>query len=443
MDKRAALYQQFDPARPLEADSDLYVDWQRDLNPDDDIKQRLANSVSLAGDIAVSRLLTGHRGVGKTTELKRVKRILEGDPGAGAFSIGRKYFVSLLEAEQWLDLQDVAPPDIIFHIVRQLVDDLNRAGFGFAATSFGEFFKEFRDILTSQVELRNIDIPTDIAKFGLVLKQVPVARGTLRSLLQGHLPKIYDLINDVILKKARQWLKQEKGCDDILVIVDELDRIPQKVITEQGLTNHVNIFLDGAGTLRSLNCNVLYTVPIELAYSSSRERLKAAYATEILALPVIPVTRRDDSPFEDGLQTMSRIVEERTAKAGATMEEFFSDRELPRRLCALSGGHVRMLFILIRSAIERCNELPITPEVVDLTVKRGAIDISLAIDANRWQALDEVHRTKKPVEDDPELWYGLLKDLFVYGYEDELGVWYDWNPLLGEIPAAGRPSPKT
>ena len=61
MDKRATLYQQFDPARPLEADSDLYVDWQRDLNRDD-IKQRLANSVSLAGDIAVSRLLTGHRG---------------------------------------------------------------------------------------------------------------------------------------------------------------------------------------------------------------------------------------------------------------------------------------------------------------------------------------------------------------------------------------------
>ena len=442
MDKRAALYQQFDPTRPLEADSDLYVDWQRELRRDD-IKQRLANSVSLAGDIAVSRLLTGHRGVGKTTELKRVKRILEGDPGAGAFSIGRKYFVSLLEAEQWLDLHDVAPPDIIFHIVRQLVDDLNEAGFGFAATSFGQFFKEFRDILTSQVELKSIDIPTDIAKFGLVLKQVPVARSTLRSLLQGHLPKIYDLINNVILKKARQWLKQQKGCDDILVIVDELDRIPQKVITEQGLTNHVNIFLDGAGTLRSLNCNVLYTVPIELAYSSGRERLKAAYATEILTLPVIPVNRRDGSAFEDGLQTMDRIVEERTVEAGATIDEFFSDRELLRRLCSLSGGHVRMLFILIRSAIERQNELPITPEVVELTVKRGAIDISLAVDANRWQALDEVHRTKKPVEEDPELWYGLLKDLFVYGYEDELGVWYDWNPLLGEVPAAGRPSPKT
>ena len=443
MDKRAALYQQFNPTRPLEADEDdLYVDWQQELNRDD-IKQRLANSVSLAGDIAVSRLLTGHRGVGKSTELKRVKRILEGDGSRATFSSGRKYFVSLLEAEQWLDLQDVAPPDIIFHIVRQLVDDLNQAGFEFAATKFQGLFKEFRDILTSRVELKSIDIPTGFAKFGLVLKQVPAARSTLRSLLQGHLPKIYDLINNVILKEARQWLKREKGCDDILVIFDELDRIPQKVITEQGLTNHVNIFLDGAGTLRALNCNVLYTVPIELAYSSSRERLKAAYATEILTLPVIPVSQREGSDFEPGLQTMYRIVEERTAKAGASIEELFSDRELLQRLCRVSGGHVRMLFILIRSAIERCNQLPITPEVVELTVKRQAGDISLAVDAKKWDALDKIHGTKRPLEDNPELWYTLLKELFVYGYEDDLGVWYDWNPLLGEIPAAGRPSPKT
>ena len=116
------------------------------------------------------------------------------------------------------------------------------------------------------------------------------------------------------------------------------------------------------------------------------------------------------------------------------MGEFFSDRELLQRLCRLSDGHVRMLFIPIRSALERCDQLPLTSEVLDRTVRRQAGDISLAVDANRWQALAEVHRTKKPVEDDPELWYGLLKDLFVYGYEDELGGWYDWNPCSARCP---------
>ena len=49
VDKRAALYQQFDPTRPLEADEeDLYVDWQRELGFED-VKQRLANSIAFSG----------------------------------------------------------------------------------------------------------------------------------------------------------------------------------------------------------------------------------------------------------------------------------------------------------------------------------------------------------------------------------------------------------
>ena len=61
MDKRAALYQQFDPAKALEADSKLYVDWQHELAGElqrDDLKPRLANSISLSGDEHVTRLLT-------------------------------------------------------------------------------------------------------------------------------------------------------------------------------------------------------------------------------------------------------------------------------------------------------------------------------------------------------------------------------------------------
>ena len=132
MDKRAALYQQFDPAKALEADSKLYVDWQDELKDElqrDDLKPRLAASISLSGDEHVTRLLTGHRGVGKTTELKRVQRILEGNPTGRAVGVGRRYFVSFLEAEEWLDLGDVGAPEIVFQIVRQLVDDLRKAGF--------------------------------------------------------------------------------------------------------------------------------------------------------------------------------------------------------------------------------------------------------------------------------------------------------------------------
>ena len=48
--------------------------------------------------------------------------------------------------------------------------------------------------------------------------------------------------------------------------------------------------------------------------------------------------------------------------------------------------------------------------------------------------LQEVHRTKAPVDDSPEgKWYGLLRDLYVFSYTDDTGLWYDWNPLLAEV----------
>jgi hypothetical protein len=57
----------FDPLQPLPADdTQLYVDWQRELFDSDDIKLQLARGFarSIAG-VPVTRLFTGHRGPGR------------------------------------------------------------------------------------------------------------------------------------------------------------------------------------------------------------------------------------------------------------------------------------------------------------------------------------------------------------------------------------------
>lgn len=404
----------------------MYVNWQeqKSLAPDD-IKKLLARGIARS-EIPVCRMLTGHRGVGKTTELKRVKQRLESS------ETGRPLFVSFLEVEQWLDLQDVQAPDIIFHMVRQLVDDLNAAGFALGRVKFEQFFGEIKDLLNSEVELKSIKVPAGIAEFGLVLKDVPSARPTLRRLIEGHLPTIYDLINKVVLTKAREWLKASGRAEDILVIVDQLDRIPQKVINDEGLTNQRNIYLDRASILRSLDCHVLYTVPIELAYSDAHLRLKAAYGGETLLLPLIPVSLRNDEDCPDGIRALCRIVRERIAKTGATPQQVF-EGDVLERFCRVSGGYICNVFILLRSALERCDELPITGEIADRTIRRQAIDLSLSLLPKHREALRTVHQSKA-VFGDPELWNLLLRNLMALPYEDESGVWYDWNPLIAAVP---------
>lgn len=157
MTEIARLYQAFDPLKPLTVEqNDLYVDWQKTCGPDD-IKLRLANSVLNAGPTPVQRLFSGHREVGKTTELLRVKQRLEQNG----------CFVSMLLAEEWLDLADVQAPDLIWNMVRQLVTDLNAAGMSFGLQKFREFL---RHILDMEVGLKDLDIEAEPVKFGLFLK---------------------------------------------------------------------------------------------------------------------------------------------------------------------------------------------------------------------------------------------------------------------------------
>ena len=81
-------------------------------------------------------------------------------------------------------------PEIVFQIVRQLVDDLRVAGFEAAPGKFEKFYQGFRELLEKEVELSTLNIPAGPLEFGVVVKQVASARPQLRKLLQEQLPTI-------------------------------------------------------------------------------------------------------------------------------------------------------------------------------------------------------------------------------------------------------------
>jgi hypothetical protein len=126
----ACLYARFDPAVALDADDPAYVDWQTEIGLND-VKQQLANCVRLTTRGYSHRLVTGLRGGGKTTELRRLKRALEQ-------SDAERYFVSFLDADDTLDLDDADPTDLVLAIVAKLVADLHEAGISVKAEATQE-----------------------------------------------------------------------------------------------------------------------------------------------------------------------------------------------------------------------------------------------------------------------------------------------------------------
>jgi hypothetical protein len=431
VDPLTALSAQFDPLRPLEAgETDLYVDWQDRLDTADDVKVRLANSIARSPG-PVTRLFTGHRGAGKTTELNRVRQRLEDGVG------GRRVFVSMLFAERWVHLDDVQPEDLVYQIVRQLVTDLKQAGFSLAETRFRNALGSVRDFFRGRVAIEGADVGLDPLKVSFRFEEFPAARKEFRELLQGLLPRIYDLTNTEILSKARAWLGQPEhgGYADIAIIVDQLDRIPRKPIN--GYTNHENLFLDHAGPLRALNCDVLYTIPIELAYSRAYSRLQDAYGSTILALPAVPVSTRGGEQFPAGVEVLREIVRRRADKARVNLDEVFAESGLLDEVLRLSGGHIRGLFVLLQSILDRAAELPIGRAITQRGLRRAAADLALPLRRPDWELLAKVRECHDKVGDDHGVWNELLRDRFVLAYEDEDGHWYDRNPLL-ELVEPGR-----
>jgi hypothetical protein len=433
----ADLYRALDPLRPLEGSEDaLYVDWQRELDPNaTDTKSRLVRAFvrSASPDRPITRLLTGHKGSGKTTELNRVRRQLEegGD--------GKRIFVSTLFAQRWLDLEDLQPEDLVLQIVRQLVADLADAGMPLGQKRFSEFFRSLWET-TRSIRPDKAEINMQPLKFSFALHDFPTSRNEFREVLRGQLPNVFDLVNKELIPAARKHVKKKGNYDDILLIVDDLDKIPQKILGDGRVTNHENLFLDNAATLRAITCSLLLTIPIELAYSPAQGRLRDDYGASITTVPLISIADQEGNPNLVGEDAMIEILgrRARSACSGDSVEtskaaaRIFADDDLLRRIVRLSGGHVRGLLVLVTELLDWVETLPITGTTVDRYVPRAAKDLARALSQSDRDLLKDLNNKGEPPEN-PRFW-DLVRNHYVFAYESgDEEYWYGLNPLLREI----------
>jgi hypothetical protein len=351
---------------------------------------------------------------------------------------GKRVFVSMLFAQRWLDLEDLQPEDLVLQIVRQLVADLADAGMPLGERRFGEFLRGVWDKVRG-VRLDKAEINLQPLKFSFALQDFPSERAEFRSVLRGQLPTVFDLVNRELIPAAREHLRGA-GYDDLLLIVDDLDKIPQKVFADGRVTNHENLFLDNAGTLRAITCSLLLTVPIELAYSPAQGRLKDDYGASIVTVPLISIADRSGEPNPAGEDALIEILGRRaqrafgvdTGDAATCAQRIFGDEELLRRVLRLSGGHVRSLLVLVSELLDWVEELPVAAAIVDRYVPRAAKDLARALTKSDRELLTQLAQTGAQ----PEVarFWDLLRNQYAFAYEsgdDE--YWYGLNPLLRGI----------
>nr|WP_242057092.1 ATP-binding protein [Planktothrix sp. FACHB-1355] len=386
---------------------------------------------------ATCQLYSGHRGVGKSTELLRLKEYLE----------EKKYFVVYFAADdEDIEPQDAEYADILFACTRHLVETVHLQEHNPLVNWLKERWESLKDLALTDISLDGLNLEGQISQFAKItasLRATPDKRRELRQKINANTPSLLEALNSFI-KEAQKSLPANYR--SIVLVADNLDRIVET--KEEGKpSNYDEIYLNRSEILRGLACHVIYTVPIAMVYSGRATQLEDNYDKPDV-LPMVMVRNPDGSENQAGLGKMREIICRRVeaidpnlAKtlegpiAGLDTPAVFDSPDTLKLLCLMSGGHVRNLMQLIQKAIESIDELPITEEAAIWAIEEARETYQRTIRENEWEILASVSNLKQANNNEEHLQLLLNRCLLEYRYYEnrKLRIWHDVHPLIKEI----------
>lgn len=427
-DQVKRIYQVFDPA-PLSADeTDLYVELDA-VRGSSGLVNKFAQIIRLS-DKPTCQLLAGHRGSGKSTELRRLQRELE--------SGKERFFTVFCEILEDIEPNDVDFPDVLIAIVRQMADQFRRtASIELKPGYFRQRWEELKSLLGSEVDLTEAELGVGLAKFSAAIKSSPNTRLEIRKNLEPRTNSWIEAANDVISKAALELSKRSYA--GLAIIVDGLDKMTLRPHTRVGCSTAEYLFAERHAQLTAFDCHLIYTMPIALAYSCRERDIANLYG--YTAPPVVPMTMVTDASGrknEAGFDKFRELIRRRLKKAGAKEKDVFDKNSTRDKIIEYSGGQPRELITLIRDSLVEA-ELPVTLSAVEKVARKARHAYGRQLRQEHWAIVKQVreeHMLRRTEENDA-LCMELLDNRAILQYEDG-GEWYGVNPLLPSPPTSKK-----
>jgi len=409
------VYRLFKPDEPLIKNElqDFYV--RREDSPVDSLVNLLAMEEN-----AAKFLLAGHRGGGKTTELRRLEQACIAD-----------YTVVWVDTDTALDKFNIGYAEVVVLIGMSIVQKLEAIGWKLPQQLEQDLLSSlarvtYQDRVTGEGKL---ELPKLFTELGMLLRVGFQQETTKTREVRPALSEIIERVNAIIAAAEQDRPK-------LLVVVDGLDRKDFEIA----------LAMFSSSLLTALNCHIVYAIPISLRYSPAFRQPMEGFG-RCLDLANIPVFKCDQQmrpttePDRVGRHILTSVVDKRLKTLAEPYHTLFAPEALDL-LCEKSGGVMRDLVRLAKTACE-----------VALRKKSGQIDLATAEDAVRevrrtysiddyhFPELDAVHSTgslttriyDSPREGKIVICDKLLHLKLVLGYEDpRQGRWFDINPIVIE-----------
>lgn len=428
-DPLARLYRACEPSKDLEPGDPRYVDL--DEVRGDSVVRLFEKSLRLADpEHPEVKLLAGHIGSGKTSEMRRLKAQLEQVRDGS-----RPFLVLYLDVVEQLDLNDLDFPDLLVFVAAEVQRQLAEAklpGFSPITSELKRIWDDIRGVLGSEIRASGASFSGPFGGLALELRNRPSRRTELRQAIERQSTTLLMAVNDV-LQTARAEVRRDGERQGIVLLIDGLEKMTRRPLDDGVSNTHDRLFIDRSEQLAALDAHVVYTVPISLLYSPRCARLEQAFGEHSLIIPMVRLRGDNQGPVRPdtpGMQKMEEMLRKRCAFAQVDFEEAFV-APAARFLCEMSGGHPRHLMMFVQSALLELDQLPLTEQAAQRAVSKYANSLQRSVTDEAWERLRffEVPRFEIPKD---ELHQLLLYQLWVFEYLSGT-VWWEVNPVFRTI----------
>lgn len=406
--------------RPLEPTDDRYEPlYEGEVVLVDDPVRELLKTIEFSE--VSTQLFSGFRGTGKSTELRRLRRSLEGLGG---------YRVLLIDMQDVINLHTPIEVSDFLLAVAGSVGDGAADLLGTDPAKEG-FWARFTGFLRHRVQVKELGLsandPAGIvgAQIKANIKADPSFKERLQVRMQGHLGALVDEVHRFIGEVA-EATRRATGGQQLVILLDSIEQIRGTSTNAREVFASVeNLFVGHPERLRLPGVHVVYTAPpwLKIRAPGVGQNFDGA-----VLLPCVRVRHQDGSPDEaavgrlmDGMRRRGQV--DRVVDASSL-----------RRLVLESGGHLRDLVLLLQDAAKRAairEELPLSPDQVERCIahRRGGY-LPIANNDALWLArVARTHQPEVPDQDAlPEL-SRFFDTHLILCYRNGQD-WFDVHPLV-------------
>ncbi|HEY1538469.1 MAG TPA: hypothetical protein VGF63_03650 [Solirubrobacteraceae bacterium] len=404
--------------RPLDPDDPAYVGLydDRDLQLEDPV-ELLARSIEWAPTNTSAQLLSGFRGAGKSTELRRLHRQLT-DAG---------YLVLLVDIFDYLSPSSpVDVTDFVMVLAGALSDALDKEKVFAKSTTHESYWLRLKSFLQSEVELKDVSAKLVVLDIKAGLHTDPTFRKRLQKGVEGHFA---ELVRDMqaYVRETITAIPADRLGSGLVLIMDSLERIGGTITNAQDVQESLErLFTVHAESLQLPQAHVVYTVPPWLKIRAPS--VSTQFSGGLQMLHPLSVRRQEDAePDHASLHAMCRIVSKR-----GDWERLLGKHEVLDRLALESGGHVRDLLRLLSEIVRRADGLPVSERAVERAITQVQSEmLPIALDDARWLQRIAVSHDASLLEISklPRL-VTFLDSHLVLCYRENGREWYDVHPLI-------------